>query len=69
MGFMYMCIPSIYCSTYYDVHYLYLLVMISQDEIMLAATVQNLRNKMKEALRKNCNVNAKEQDIVSNTLY
>ena len=36
---------------------------------MLAATVQNLRNKMKEALRKNGNVNAKEQDIVSNTLY
>ena len=63
-----MCIPSIYCSIYYDVHYLYLLVMTSQNEIMLAAATEGLVDMVKKALEKNVNVNAKEQDGVSYTL-
>ena len=71
MGFIYMCIPNIYCianiycSIYYNVHYLYLLVVISQDEIMLAAAVRGLVDIVKECLKKNVKVNAKEQDFVS----
>ena len=62
---MYMCIPSIYCCIYYDVHYLYLLIVISQDEILLAAAAKGLVDIVKEALKKNANVNAKDQDYVS----
>ena len=63
-----MCIPSIYYSIYYDVHCLYLLVMTSQNEIMLAAATEGLVDIVKKALKKNVNVNAKEQDGVSYTL-
>ena len=57
----------IYCCIYYDVNYLYLLVMICQNEIMLAAAVSGGLNKVKEAIKKNANIN--EQDpYVSYTL-
>ena len=35
---------------------------------MLAAAVSGVIDKMKEALKNNANVNAKEQDFVSNSL-
>ena len=62
---MYMCIPSLYYCIYYDVHYLYLLFVISQDEIMLVAAEEGLVDRVKESLKENANVNAKEQNEVS----
>ena len=59
---------SIYCYICYDVHYLYLLIVLSQDEILLAAAARGLLDIVKESLKKNANVNAKDQDYVSYTL-
>ena len=60
---MYMCIPSIYCSIYYDVHFLCLLIVISQDEIMLAAAVRGLVDVVEEAKMKNANINRQTQFV------
>ena len=65
--FMYMYIPNIYYWIYYDVHYLYLLIAISQDEIMLAAAVRGLVDIVKEAIEKEANVNNQHLDEVSYT--
>ena len=61
-------VPNIYCSIYYDAHYLYLLIVILQDEIMLAAAVRGLRDIVKEAIEKEANVNDQHLDRVSYTL-
>ena len=60
-----MCIPSIYCCIYYDVHYLYSLIAISQDEIMLAAAVRGLVDIVKEAIEKKASINDQHLDRVS----
>ena len=57
-----------YCCIYYDLHYLYLLVVISQTEIMLAAAASGLVNIVKEAIEKKIDINAKDSDFVSYNL-
>ena len=48
---------GIYAYAYYNIHYLHLLIVISQDEILLAAAVKGQVDIVKEALDKNVNIN------------
>ena len=47
----------------FDEHYQYLLVVISQDEILLAATARGLIDIVKDALKKNANINGQDPDV------
>ena len=58
----------IYYCIYYDVFYLCLLDVISQNEIMIAAASEGYLDKVKEALNNNANINAKEP-YVSYSFY
>ena len=44
-------------SVYYNIHYVHLLIVIFQDEILLAAAVKGQVDIVKEALEKNVNIN------------